>query len=58
MAVARPIRMLGAACIVLVLFMIFQLNKEPELSKGDNVGGLKSDPLLAREYRLDSYCLR
>lgn len=58
MAVARPIRMLGAACIVLILFMIFQLNKEPVSPKGDNVGGLKSDPLLARAYRLDFYCLR
>ncbi|BCR89778.1 glycosyltransferase family 15 protein [Aspergillus chevalieri] len=48
MAVARPIRMLGAASILLCLFLIFQLNKGPTplVSQGRTYNGMKSDPLL------------
>ncbi|OJK04940.1 hypothetical protein ASPACDRAFT_74468 [Aspergillus aculeatus ATCC 16872] len=52
MAVARPIRMLAASCIILVLFLIFQMNKTPALiSKGSSSSsstpyeGITSDPL-------------
>ena len=50
MAVARPIRMLGAACIILCLFLIFQMNnKGPSaiITKGP-YEGMKRDPLLDR----------
>ncbi|OJI85506.1 hypothetical protein ASPTUDRAFT_120236 [Aspergillus tubingensis CBS 134.48] len=50
MAVARPIRMLGASCIILILFLIFQMNKTPTfISKGPYATqpyeGITSDPL-------------
>lgn len=50
MAVARPIRMLGAASIVLCLFLIFQLNKGPTplLRHQGKLSSMKSDPLLQR----------
>lgn len=54
MAVARPIRMLGAASIVICLFLIFQLNKGPSPLIGRQghrlFNGMKSDPLLERAY--------
>ncbi|EAL86030.1 hypothetical protein KXW98_001409 [Aspergillus fumigatus] len=50
MAVARPIRMIGAACILLCLFLIFQVNQShgPSfISKGSKeYNGMKRDPLL------------
>jgi mannosyltransferase len=56
MAVARPIRMLGAACILLCLFLIFQVNQShgPSfISKGSkDYNGMKKDPLLDRESHL------
>lgn len=54
MAVARPIRLLGAASILLVLFLIFQLRKTATplvgtFGSGDKlVNGMKKDPLLDR----------
>lgn len=53
MAVARPIRMLGASCIILILFLIFQMNKTPTfISKGPYATqpyeGITSDPLKER----------
>lgn len=56
MAVARPIRMLGAASIVICLFLIFQLNKGPTPLIGRQghrlFNGMKSDPLLERAWML------
>lgn len=51
MAVARPIRMLGAAAIILCLFLIFQLNKGPTplIGRQGKLYNGKSDPLLERE---------
>ncbi|KAI9041779.1 glycosyltransferase family 15 protein [Aspergillus affinis] len=49
MAVARPIRMLGAACIILVLFLVFQVNKAPStisIKGSQPYEGIKNDPLL------------
>jgi hypothetical protein len=52
MAVARPIRMIGAACILLCLFLIFQINQSDGpsfISKGSKgYNGMKKDPLLDR----------
>jgi mannosyltransferase len=53
MAVARPIRMLGASCIILILFLVFQINKGPTyVSKGSNkeYTGIQSDPLKERTW--------
>lgn len=53
MAVARPIRMLGAACIILVLFLVFQVNKGPSaisIKGSQPYEGIKSDPLLERSF--------
>lgn len=58
MAVARPIRMLGAASIVICLFLIFQLNKGPTPligRQGHRLNGMKSDPLLERAWILPSF---
>lgn len=58
MAVARPIRLLGAASILLVLFLIFQLRKSAAplvatFGSGDKLTdklthGMTKDPLLDR----------
>jgi hypothetical protein len=46
MAIARPIRMLGAACIILCFFIVFQIRKSPAAL---TLGGSKMrDPLLDR----------
>ncbi len=47
MAVARPIRMLSAACVVFVIFMVFQMNKGTSyVGTGSGpYNGMKSDPL-------------
>lgn len=52
MAVARPIRMLGAASIILCLFLIFQLNKGPTTLLGSQgkLSSMKADPLLQRAF--------
>lgn len=52
MAVARPIRMLGAASIILCLFLIFQLNKGPTTLLGSQgkLSSMKADPLLQRTF--------
>ena len=59
MAVARPIRMLGAASIVICLFLIFQLNKGPTPLIGRQghrlFNGMKSDPLLERAWILPPF---
>lgn len=48
MAIARPIRMLGAACILLTLFLVFQLNNEPQNTTSKLTHGMTRDPLLDR----------
>lgn len=47
MAVARPIRMLSAACVVFVIFMVFQMNRGTSyVGTGSGpYNGMKSDPL-------------
>ncbi|OXV07039.1 hypothetical protein Egran_05195 [Elaphomyces granulatus] len=46
MAVARPIRVLGAACILLILFLVFEITK-PFIPQYGKLGqGMKRDPLL------------
>lgn len=62
MAVARPIRMLGAASIILCLFLIFQLNKGPTTVLGSQgkLSSMKADPLLQRAlvpFDLQCVCL-
>lgn len=55
MAIARPIRMLGAASIILCLFIVFQLNKGPSFS---SLGGTSMrDPLLDRKSPLYYFSL-
>jgi hypothetical protein len=48
MAVARPIRMLGAVGILLCLFLVFHLNQTPSAFGGKLINGMKRDPLLDR----------
>jgi len=52
MAVARPLRLLGAATIILVLVLIFQVSKNSAPLVGSTGGklsnGMKKDPLLDR----------
>jgi mannosyltransferase len=48
MAIARPIRMLGAACILLTLFLVFQLNQSSDKPSTKLVHGMTRDPLLDR----------
>ena len=57
MAVARPVRFLGALSIVLVLFLIFQLTRQPapisppasEGYDGGKIEKMDEDPLLSRK---------
>jgi mannosyltransferase len=55
MAIARPIRMLGAACILLTLFLVFQLNKDPQNPTSKLTHGMTRDPLLDRELPLSTH---
>jgi hypothetical protein len=48
MAIARPIRMLGAACILLCLFLVFQLHQSPSEEGSKLTHGMKKDPLVDR----------
>jgi mannosyltransferase len=48
MAIARPIRMLGAACILLCLFLVFQLHQSPSSDGSKLIHGMKKDPLVDR----------
>jgi mannosyltransferase len=51
MAVARPIRLLGAFTILLVLILVFQFSRTstPFIGKGGRLtDGMKKDPLLDR----------
>lgn len=48
MAIARPIRMLGAAGILLCLFLVFQLNQNGNSYTSRLVHGMSKDPLLDR----------
>jgi hypothetical protein len=48
MAIARPIRMLGAACILLCLFLVFQLHQSDSELGSKLVHGMKKDPLVDR----------
>lgn len=49
MAIARPIRMLGAACILLCLFIVFQLHQDHSEQGAKLIHGMKKDPLVDRE---------
>ena len=55
MAIARPIRMLGAACILLCLFLVFQLNQSSSEEGTKLTHGMKKDPLVDRGYPRRSY---
>ncbi|KAJ5716547.1 Glycosyl transferase family 15 [Penicillium malachiteum] len=46
MAIARPIRMLGAVCILLTLFLIFNMRQAPQKPSTKLVNGMTRDPLL------------
>lgn len=50
MAIARPIRMLGAACILLTLFLIFNMRQSSDQPNTKLVNGMTRDPLLDREF--------
>lgn len=55
MAIARPIRMLGAACILLTLFLVFQLNQSSDKPSSKLVHGMTRDPLLDRALPLPDF---
>lgn len=48
MAIARPIRMLGAACILLTLFLVFNLRQGSDKISSKLTHGMTRDPLLDR----------
>lgn len=50
MAIARPIRMLGATCILLALFLVFQLRQGSDGSSSRLTRGMSRDPLLDRAF--------
>jgi mannosyltransferase len=52
MAVARPIRVLGAACILLMLFLVFEITRPFTPQYGKLGQGMKRDPLLDRKESL------
>lgn len=54
MAIARPLRLLGAACIVLFIYVAFQVSQSPKpiavpQGNGEKLeDGMKKDPLIDR----------
>lgn len=50
MAIARPIRMLGAACVLLTLFLIFNLRQSTDQPTTKLTNGMTRDPLLDRAF--------
>ena len=50
MAIARPIRMLGAACVLLTLFLIFNLRQSSDQPSSKLTNGMTRDPLLDRAF--------
>ena len=51
MAIARPIRLLAAAFILMCVFFVFEIRKgqyDDVISSGKLVNGMKTDPLLKR----------
>lgn len=48
MAIARPIRMLGAAAVLLTLFLVFQLRSGYSKPSSKLTHGMTRDPLLDR----------
>lgn len=59
MAVARPIRMLSAACVVFVIFMVFRMNRGSSyVGTGSGpYNGMKSDPLKESTSTLSRYSM-
>lgn len=55
MAIARPIRMLGAACILLTLFLIFNLHQSSDKTSSKLAHGMSRDPLLDRALPLPQF---
>ena len=55
MAIARPIRMLGAACILLTLFLIFNLRQSSDKTSSKLAHGMSRDPLLDRALPLPQF---
>jgi hypothetical protein len=55
MAIARPIRMLGAACILLTLFLVFQLRQGSDRPSSKLAHGMTRDPLLDRALPLPRF---
>lgn len=57
MAVARPLRLLGAVTILLILVLIFQFSGSPTgfPGRGKLASGMKKDPLLDRMLSLVSF---
>jgi len=55
MAIARPIRMLGAVCILLCLFLVFQLRQDSFGSTSKLRHGMTRDPLLDRVFATIHY---
>jgi hypothetical protein len=55
MAIARPIRMLGAACILLTLFLVFQLRQGSDRPSSKLTHGMSRDPLLDRALPLPRF---
>lgn len=55
MAVARPVRFLGALSIVLVFFLLYQLTRPvapitPPNRNGETIENMERDPLLDRAH--------
>ncbi|KAL4987916.1 glycolipid 2-alpha-mannosyltransferase-domain-containing protein [Aspergillus falconensis] len=60
MAVARPIRMLSAACVVLVIFLVFQMKRSPSYvgTGPGEYNGMTADPLKDPTGEPDGYLWR
>ncbi|KAJ5673201.1 CAZyme family GT15 [Penicillium longicatenatum] len=58
MAIARPIRMLGAACVLLTLFLIFNLHQSSDQPSTKLTNGMTRDPLLDPTGEPDGYLWR
>lgn len=60
MAVARPVRFLGALSILLVFFLIYQLTRPaapipvPPKPNGETIENMERDPLLDRAHILQT----